>query len=363
MAKKGSGPVGEILLAAISVLLGFVLWVIVRQGDTVTKAVPMAVVHTGVPPMIEIESIEPKTLLVSFTMKKADEDLARAADQFRATIDLSDIGDEAGIGEAMDIKYIVTQQQLRYPQELDPSTGADKLEVTIRARVRTTEAKVVPRFTPGNPPEGYYVDRERIELGTETVQVAVSRMPAPGEEVVIETMPIDVAGRTETLVGDFDLDYDETRGIFPLPRRKRESISIVVPILERTEERRFSDIEVQYQPIKQSVRADLSPRTVDVAISGPQSIVGEITREMLKLSPKPNQALDNETPGLTVDCAIELKYEGLDEKRRSRLKATLAPSVVVVRFSSSDERAPLIPLIIAPTEAAPTPTPAAPSAP
>jgi len=306
--------------------------------------------------MVEIESIEPKTVPVAFTMKKVDEGLVRAADQFRITLDLTDIEEDAGIGEAADIRMTVAPTQLKHPAELTPSTGAEKIEIVVRARVRTVEARVVPRFAPGNPPEGYYVDRERIELDTQTVQVAVSRLPQPGEPLIVETVPIDVSGRTETLVGDFDLDYDDTRGIFPLPRRKREPVNVVVPILERTEERRFPDVEILYQPIKQNVRADVSPRTVDISVSGPQSIVREIAPEMLKLSPKPNQALDGETVGRTVDCAIELKYDGLDEKKRARLKATLSPSVVVVRFSSADER-PLIPLIVPPLDATPTPAP------
>src|SRR5690242_14957282 len=108
MAKKGSGPVGEILLAGFSVLLGFVLWVIVRQGDTVTKLVPMTVVQTGIPPMIEIEAVEPKSLPVAFTMKKVDEGLTRAADQFRITLDLADLEDDAGIGEATEVRRTVT---------------------------------------------------------------------------------------------------------------------------------------------------------------------------------------------------------------------------------------------------------------
>ena len=63
MAKKASpGPVSDLFLAVFSIFLGFVVWVIVRQGDTVTKPVPVTVRLEGVPPIVEVLDYQPRSI-------------------------------------------------------------------------------------------------------------------------------------------------------------------------------------------------------------------------------------------------------------------------------------------------------------
>lgn len=344
MAKKASpGPVGDLFLAVSSIFLGFVVWVIVRQGDTVTKPVPVTVKLDGVAPIVDIQDFQPRSIPISFTMKKVDEGLTNALDQFSVTAEAGGIETRAGLNEFKDVPITIDPERsrLRHPQELTPASGDARVTITVRAMLKQAEARIVPNLGTVRPPAGFNIDYDRIEVRPESIKVAVAQRPGEGEEVTIGTEPVNLAGERKTAVKYAKLSYGEGTGVYELPGLEQPIIEVVVPIVEEVDTRTFTRVPIQYAPLKRGIRAELDPSWIDVTVTGPQSLVRSLSAEMMRLTPQSNQSLDREEPGESVDTAVDLTILSDEPRYQAEVKSALAPRVVTVRFH--DAAAPLPP--------------------
>ncbi len=363
MSKPSSGPFSDFALILFSLALGFIVWVIVRQQETVTRTVLVPVYYENLPDYIELQDYNPKNIAVSFSLAKGDDPLTSASEKFRATVDLTRLVERNIQTESFkEISLPVERTKLDYPKKLTFIAFEDTPAVTFSARLRVAMARIEVNLVGDHPAMGYRIDRQNIVMNPNEIYVAVDQKryeQSLTNQLVIKTEPIDVTGKQVGITGLYRVLYGETDGIFPVPGRA-ETVEIMVPIQEVESTRVYHNIPVRYETLKRGVRAELTPSNVTVSVEGPPSLLTQLQPAMIRLTPRTTKFLDEERIGDSVETAIEISYLTADEKFQKRLKATLDPSLVLVRFFPHTDAVPIdIPLEtpIPVIESTPTPVP------
>jgi hypothetical protein len=303
--------------------------------------------HRNLPPYVELDPSEPYSptqIPVSFSFPKGEERMVGSA-EFRLSIDLADIGTRVGSTERFSDHVVrVARENIKAPDKLSFVEFRSEPEVRFRARLRVARATVLPRIGPEPPAEGYRIESAAVRAEPAEIDVAVDEFHhelAQRETILIPTEEISVAGARASVRRVAGLLYNTNDGVFPMPTNPTSTVTVFVPIPEIEVERSFPRVPIRYQPIKRRIGATLYPEFASVTVSGPVSQVDRLSSGTILLVPRPNEFLDEERAGESFETLIDASFDGVDPELRDRLRATIEPRFVRVRFYSKEPEVPL----------------------
>lgn len=356
MAKQASKQVSDLVLILFSLALAFVVWAIVRQQEILTQTILVPVEFRNLPPFVELEpgrTYSPQQIPVSFSFPKGEERMVGSA-EFRITLDLGELAQRVGSTERFSEHAVrVSRDNLRAPSGLTFIEFRSEPEVRFNARLRVARAVVRPRLGAAPPAEGFRVETDQVRAEPAEIDVAVDRFHfelAQREQLDISTEEISLAGARASVRRVVGVVYDTQAGVYPMPTNPTNSVTVFVPIPEIEGERSFARVPIRYEPIRRRVGASLLPEFAAVTVTGPVSQLDRLTTSTIRLVPRPNEFLDAEAPGESFETLIDASFEGVDPDALDRLRATIRPRFVRVRFFQREPDP-------APVVEAPRPTP------
>lgn len=338
MAKSSRAPVNELFLALFSIFLAFVVWVIVRQQEIVTQTILVPVVVTSPPAFVELSPevpFEPASVPVTFSFPMGDERLASAS-EYRLVIDASELADRVSSTETFSRHSIIaSRNDLRFPSQLTFVEFVESPEITFRVRLRTAEVEVRHQVVDSRPASGHRVIREEIAVEPERITVAVDearQVLSREQPLSILTEPVDPVGQNRSIRRVVGLLFDSEGGLYPLPDRPSPTVQVYVPITEIEETRVYEDIPIRFGTIRRSVSARLWPEEADVIVLGPIGLLNRLTPEMIRVTPLPNEFIDEEAVGEPFTTSLEVSFDAPDPEFSQRLRAEASPSIVRIQF-------------------------------
>lgn len=345
MAKPSKGPVTDISIILLSILLGFLLWIIIRHQDTEISTIPVRIRLENVPPYIEITKFEPKQVLVLFSFRRADELMIGQTDRFTARVDLSDIAKEDFGYTSVETRTINLRDDLvQAPDEVRLIRFKSTRDVTIEAKMRVLRARVEPQFVNSVPLADYFTDFENVIIEPQFVDVAVSEDRLKfqsAQQLVIQTAPIDLSNRTTSINEPFALRYDETQGVFKIPEVGQASVAVTLEITPRTETVTFNTVPVYVEAIEGISDVRSTPRTVSVTVRGPVSIIRRLTKEQLLVKPR-ESLVDVAKNGISsLEVGLQASYSLDDANMAQNLSSTLSSSSALLEFIPAVPEGPM----------------------
>ncbi|MBI5154065.1 hypothetical protein HZA57_02415 [Candidatus Poribacteria bacterium] len=366
MAKQPSRPVSDLFLALFSLFLALIVWIIVKQQESIVRTIWVRVQPdlATLAPYIELdpESPEPKLIAVEVSAPKAEEQYIKSED-FRLRVPLDTLTDRASSQQMTSIPVEVSTREVAVPasaprlrvvQFVDPSNGSirQRVPIQLRARIRVVPARVIPLIV-GTPAPGFEVERDGIEIELASpVLVAVDEeryMKAQSEELVVQTEAIQVEGKRDVVSDLYSIPFEDpanemyAAGIYAVPGKPLPKIGVIIPLRELDKSVTFPGVEFRYDPLQSGVVGEVSPATLDVQVTGPASVVERLTADMIRLYPG---SWIEDTPGSVVDTLVEAGIETTDEAIRPRLKSLrieTQPRTVKIRINEERPEAALPP--------------------
>lgn len=354
MAKSSKERYSVVILPLFSVFLGFVVWVINKHSETDIRTIQVDVVPINQPDYIDVQSYSPEQVLISFNIRKTDEILIRRSDEFKVEVDLSQFEDRAISSQSYEeIAFRVNQDNLLTPRNLNFVRYEDDPVIRFNAKMRVAQAKISPVFSEGSPAQGYEVDVSSIYIDPSEVTVAVDEatlLESQARQIEIFTEPINVSGKKDNMAGIFSLQYVNGSGIYPIPGRPKQSVTVELAIPEVEESKVYQNVPIRFSAIKRNIVAIIEPEAVDVTLTGPVSLLDQIDIEDIIVDPVPDRQLDAEIPGSFVEIALRVSLQ--TDIDTTEIESIKSESSAVIRFESIANPDPT------PTPApSPTPTP------
>lgn len=339
MAKPNKGPITDLSIVLLSFLLGFLLWIIIRHQDTEISTIPVQVKVENAPPYIEISDFQPKQLLVLFSFRRADELMIGQADRFTARLDLSSLESRRISSTASEtITLRMNDEQIGAPDEVRLIRFKSPREITVQAKLRVLKARVEPLFinsTPPSPQSDFFIDFENVIVEPQEIEVAVSEERQRFEnnqELVIQTEPIDLANRTRNLTGVFKLNYDNEQGIYRIPQVGQESVDLILDVLTQESSVTFTTVPVYVEPMSGIAVINSTPRTVDVTVTGPRSLISALTKDQILIQPREKLTSPNKSKVTTLEVGLQASYSIEDPNLAQSLKSVLSSSIALIEF-------------------------------
>ena len=359
MSPRERPPVSDVVLVAFSLVLALVVWVIVRQRETLTETFFVAVVprEGTLHPSVEINGPpRPEAVGVQINFPKALERTFRN-ERMELLVDQGPLRRLAGVGDFGEVNLSASLEDVVLPPRASSARvvqfidrrGEISSQATIgfSARLRTVSATIRPNIV-GDPPHGFEVDWENVRV--EPVQVhdvAVDRTRAlrhQSEPLVLATEPVhpdpDPARRKAFYVVPFD-DQDAGRyaeGIWAIPDRPIPRLDVRVPLREIQRTVTFDNIPFSYEPFSAGeFVAQVEPSSFSVRLSGPMRVVDQITPAMLRLRV---DAWIEDRPGTNTDVKLDVDILPADEALRARLpevRREVTPRSVTIRLLGPEE--------------------------
>lgn len=325
-------------MGAISLVLGFGVWLLVKQQDTGETLLTVPVRAVQVPDFVEVK-LEPAEMAVLFTHPRAEERWL-VPNNFVIEVDLRDIDQQAGIERfttgrervlVTDVKGLGT-----VPKSIQAATIRGSSQVTWEALLRTRVVPVVPQIV-GTPAPGFRAPKaDDILIEPSEVRVLLtaaeqqrlrdpSQLPRP-----LTTEPLRIEDRLETFSVEASLEYPQ--GASPLPGSPITRVRVTVPLEELISRRTITGVPVEYQPLLRGLRASVSPPQVDVEVQGPQRVIDALSAADLVV--RPSGVSDR--PGLTRGAPIRVSVREA-ARRGVTIEATPGTTTVDVTIHSESE--------------------------
>lgn len=274
--------------AFLSLLLGTVVWALVKQQSTREARLPIRVIEEGVPPYVEI-ALDPVTVTTRFDYPDADSPLV-TEDRFSFSLDLGPKIASIAPGETLEGREALRIGDLDTSKEVPESVKA--IEIVGNSRVRWTarlrsDSFAVEPIIRGEPAEGFTFDRRRIHIEPATVDVALTReaeqdLRRGNMRATVATRPIDITGKSDLV--DMEVEIDFPPGLEPAPPQRLRKVRVAVMIEERIVDRTFEEVPLEYVPISRDLAATIDPPTVPVTVRGPQRLVNALREEDVSVS-------------------------------------------------------------------------------
>ncbi|MDX2177182.1 MAG: hypothetical protein SF028_12015 [Candidatus Sumerlaeia bacterium] len=298
MAKQGAERAagaergGWLGTAAASLLLGILVWFIVKNQDTSTTTLNIPVVVVGLDETIEFDLDDAtRTVPVVFTFPNVAERLLSPAD-WRVEVRGSRVRPDPNSdlqredSEAITVADVVPKPGFTPPEGMMPTGLRDVKRIVWYARYRIWEFDVAPLVT-GSPAEGYEASLDTMVVEPPKVRAAITERVeqrlASGEDVapVLRTEQVSLEGRTRLVEERVRVEYPVNEGIKPLPAVSPQSVSVTVELIESSTSRTFTGVPVPYTPVLAGLDATVFPANVSVTVSGPRSVVAALGPEDL----------------------------------------------------------------------------------
>ncbi len=345
MAKINRSTGSDFFLLIVSLFLGFLVWVIIRHQDTEISTVPVQVKLNNLPPFVVVEDFQPKQVFLVFSFRRADELMIGQSDRYSALIDAMELGNrQISSTEAEEITLRLQDANIGNPAEVRFLRFKSSREITVKARLRTAKALVRPTFTNSTPEaqvnRDVFIDYDNVIVEPEMVDVAVSEERArfiATQPLIIATEPIDLAGQIRNLTGRYRLDYTKEPGVFPIPVTGQETVDVLLDIRPFISTVKFRALPIIIPELPGIDRVDTKPRTVDVEISGPQSIIRSLKQEQIQVQPQENLLTLDYLGNTMREVVLQVSYSlDVPEVARS-LTPTLSTTSALLTFVVNPE--------------------------
>ncbi len=201
-------------------------------------------------------------------------------------------------------------------------------------------ARVEPQFVNTTPlPESiqsdYFIDYENVIIEPAFVEVAVSEDRLrfqSSQQLVIQTAPIDLANRTSSINEPVALRYDDKQGIYRVPQVGQQNVAVTLEISPLESSATFSTVPIYVEPITGIDLINSNPRTVDVTVRGPLSIIKKLTKEQLLVQPRERLSNISRTDVTKLEVGLQARYSLEDPSMAQNLSSSLSTSSALLEF-------------------------------
>ncbi|MEO8376319.1 MAG: hypothetical protein ABI579_01500 [Candidatus Sumerlaeota bacterium] len=342
-----------------SILCGFGMWLMTQLREKKEISLDVMVLPHA-PPEVKL-TLHPDRVRVKFSYPSIDEAKMKS-DNFYVDVDFMDLTQR--IGRRLEDKgdRAISREQVH--DKIDAGryniTTVDLLvpQVSWEASLRHTRAKIEPVIT-GKPADGFVYnaksasDEKGPDITVILTEAKEKELMDAGVPLVIKTEPIDVTGQSGLVRKTSELHMPPEVSLLP-EEQDQKTRTVFVNIEEEQMTRTLEKVPVTYQFISaaQGLRAEITPPTVNVIITGRTSVVKNITPGMISFG------LFGvvERPGETREVAIDplISETAL---RQENLQIESAPKSVIVKVVEEKNETP-VPAAATPAQE-PPPTPAA----
>lgn len=348
----------DAFLAVVSLFLATVLWVIVRQRETVSETFFLEVVPhlETLHPSVELAGPpQPESVGVEINFPKALERVIRSERMF-VRLNLQGLRERSGVGEPAEAPLTAGLVDVILPPRIESARVVHFIDrrgdisstanIAVRARLRTLRAEVRPLIQ-GDPPHGFEFAPEDIVIDPPgPFFVAVDRATLQrhrDEPLVLLTEPVhpDPDQRRPFYRVPME-DADAGRylaGIYAIPGEAIPRLDVVVPLREMQRTAEFEDIAFRYEPFGGAdLRVEVEPSSFTVRLNGPMRVIDALGPANVRLR---TDAWIEDQPGLTTTVRLEAVLSSDDPAVQARLgevrREVFPPSVTIMLFEPGDE--------------------------
>lgn len=329
-------------LAFASIVIAGIIWLIAKQGQITDKDL-IVPISFNAPENVEYE-ISPKLAIVSIVCPISQ---AQSISNTSCIVQINpaDLGDLAKWRTIEFKEYVRLDKSMIVPNE----KMADSIQirgvrpfnedtVTIAGRLLTTEAKVVAR-TRGTPAKGYCLGNLAVEPQTLTLTGAPDALERLGEEPVVLTAPIDIAGRKQTLEERVEFELPENIAVVAASPDSQKRVSVIVAIEELRGETRIEGVRIVIQPFSVGVVPKYKPQTTTVTVDGPLSLIADLKPEDFTITLKePVEEEPGPERNIGLDCQF---HKAVVPKIRENVRILgIDPKSVSVRMEAVEKPKP-----------------------
>ena len=243
--------------------------IMVTLDAIVEEQMPVSADVSGVPDpgfAVDKATSKPQAVVV-----KGPRSMVNAVKKVSASLDISD--KTATVVSTLPVRVLDAQNK----EQKGVSFRPDVVEVTVSI-VPVSNVQVLPNIS-GNPPEGYIIRDVRIDPPTVVV--------TGGHDVLeglqsISTEAINVEGATSTVSTDAKLIIPKGVTIFD-EGIQAARVTVEIERLATTSISVSSD-EIQVLNIPSDLEASLERREILLTVSGPESIIDKVNKNMINLN-------------------------------------------------------------------------------
>ena len=243
--------------------------IMVTLDAIVEEQMPVSVDVSGVPApgfAVDKTTSKPQAVVV-----KGPRSMVNAVKKVSASLDISD--KTATVVSTLPVRVLDAQNK----EQKGVSFRPDVVEVTVSI-VPVSNVQVLPNIS-GNPPEGYIIRDVRIDPPTVVV--------TGGHDVLeglqsISTEAINVEGATSTVSTDAKLIIPKGVTIFD-EGIQAARVTVEIERLATTSISVSSD-EIQVLNIPSDLEASLERREILLTVSGPESMIDKVNKNMINLN-------------------------------------------------------------------------------
>ncbi len=234
-----------------------------------------------------------------------------------------------------------TQDEALDNVQLDPATLQVTVPIQAREGFRTVSVRPDIR---GRPPLGYTWQLEIYTPETITVTGQQTRLDSMTEAVLTE--PIELLDRTESF--ERNVGVILPRGITPVTE---QTVTVKIAIDAMEGFREFDEIPVESHGLPTTYRAEITPASVTVLITGPMPVLNTLTNEDIRVVVN-LEGLEPDRYQLPLEPIVAV--EGFEAGQISLLPSVVAVQVIDTEATPTAAPSPT-PTVIAVTPNTPTP--------
>ncbi len=307
----------DFVLAFAALFISTFIWLIAKQGDITTESVsPIKIYTMNIPDNIEIK-IPQEDVVIEVQYPKAQKKFIISSN-FKLIIDFRSENIEAGAGieQAKPIQYPITVNNIHMSDEMPPGVKVigirDPKNLWIQAKILTISAEVSPAIV-GEPAAGYLFKKALVE-GKNTVTLTgpkktIKESVENSESVpVVETEPIDIAGKTDNFLKTVSLKIPQP---FRIVSTENEQINVNIVIEEKIGKRLMDKVPISIPSLSENLIAVCNPSSINITVEGPISLIDKIGKNSFVFNTK--QAIE-ESEGYAGKYAIEAKFSDTVER-------------------------------------------------
>ncbi|MDD4584221.1 MAG: CdaR family protein [Eubacteriales bacterium] len=243
--------------------------VMVNLDAIIEEQMPVVVDVSGTPmPGFEAApaSTKPQAVVV-----KGPRTMVNAVKKVSTRIDISDTN--STLINSLPIRVLDGKGK----EQKEVSFRPDVVEVTVPI-VPVSNVQILPNIT-GNPPEGYIIRDVRIDP---------PKIKVTGNDGILNTLqsintePINIESKTSTVSTDVKLNLPQGVTTFSEEIQSAQVTVEIEKLATTTLEATSSEIELSNIPPE--IKVDLEHREFTLTVSGPESIIDKVNKNMIKLN-------------------------------------------------------------------------------
>lgn len=254
----------------------------------IEEQLPVSVDITGIPAQgfaVDKATSKPQAIVV-----KGPRSMVNAVKKVSASIDVTD--KNTTVVSTLPIRVLDAQNEEQKGITFRPEV----VEVNVSI-VPVSNVQVVPNIS-GNPPDGYIIRDVIIDPPTVVV--------TGGKEILnslqsLSTESISVEGATSTVSADAKLILPKGIAVF---NEDIETVRVTI-VIERLATTTFnvSSDQIQILNVPSGLKAELEKKEILLTVSGPESIIDKVNRNMFKLN---IDAADLEEGEYSIDIRADI---------------------------------------------------------